>query len=757
MTKKLLALSFVVLLATGVLAQPGVNVWIGGDFDGGPWNNVISTGIDKFVNVDVFIQMNNPGDLMGNIALPLGIDRSVLDTFHVASCGYVFPFSAWDVHQFVNLLDEFHPTFPTPPGFMTLTGNFIADTGGDPNPFFDSTVPSFGFWFNVHTVNDPALLETTVCDAMMFGWDPTQIANAGDENGNFYEVDWQFGCFYFSPNQPPEIGEFELPYECGYADFTVPFDVYDPDGDPLTVTSDYGTVTLVGQTPDELPDLGITFHYELDIDMEAFCGLCFSGPITITANDGNNDPVEFATDPITIVGEMTLSMDPALYIWPGMEEWMPIYLNTCADCFCLGGFTITICYGQAMGTAEVTDYMFGDALLGGEYSNIFFGDDFVRFVFINDLNNQQPAQDICAIDPEEPILWLKFQLAVQDYPADFCIPICFCDSDNPQEAFALNAISDKGGYATWFSHGCDDPPDSVAFGTLLLNLECGNIKVMDEHNVVYGDLNLNGYPNEVGDVVVYANYLTNPDPEWSLRQKFASDANRDGYQITIADLIFMINIINNVSGGGKVTPIDAVATVTMPANVQGDMNVMVNSDMSVGGALVTINHAGVELGVPTAQGRDLTYHDNGEVLTVAVYDMEANSYAPGANVLFTVPVLSQGELSFGDVQVADGRGALLDARTDISAPIPTEFTVSQNFPNPFNVKTSINFGLPTDASVVVSIYNVAGQLVQVMDLGHLAAGNHSANWDASAVASGVYFYKVAAGDFSQTQKMTLLK
>ena len=118
MTKKLLALSFVLLLAAGAFAQD-VNVWVGGDFDDGPWNNVISTGIDKFVNIDTYIQMNNCGDLMGNIALPLSIDRTVLDTFIVASCGYTYPFSAWDIHQFVNLFDEFHPTYPTPPGFMS--------------------------------------------------------------------------------------------------------------------------------------------------------------------------------------------------------------------------------------------------------------------------------------------------------------------------------------------------------------------------------------------------------------------------------------------------------------------------------------------------------------------------------------------------------------------------------------------------------------------------------------------------------------
>jgi hypothetical protein len=154
---------------------------------------------------------------------------------------------------------------------------------------------------------------------------------------------------------------------------------------------------------------------------------------------------------------------------------------------------------------------------------------------------------------------------------------------------------------------------------------------------------------------------------------------------------------------------------------------------------------------------DLSYSDNGDVMTVLVYDMDAASFAPGSNVLFTVPVLSEGEITFGDVSVSDNRGALLDARAELSAPIPTEFTVSQNFPNPFNATTRINFAVPKAADVNIAIYNVAGQLVERMDLGKMAPGYQSIIWDASSVASGVYFYKVTAGDKSMTKKMTLLK
>jgi spore coat protein A len=88
--------------------------------------------------------------------------------------------------------------------------------------------------------------------------------------------------------------------------------------------------------------------------------------------------------------------------------------------------------------------------------------------------------------------------------------------------------------------------------------------------------------------------------------------------------------------------------------------------------------------------------------------------------------------------------------------LPTGFVVSQNYPNPFNAKTQIGFSLAQPGDVEVKIYGVTGQIVENIS-GHFEAGDHSINWDASDVASGVYFYKVSSGDQSEIRKMTLLK
>jgi len=93
--------------------------------------------------------------------------------------------------------------------------------------------------------------------------------------------------------------------------------------------------------------------------------------------------------------------------------------------------------------------------------------------------------------------------------------------------------------------------------------------------------------------------------------------------------------------------------------------------------------------------------------------------------------------------------------------LPTEYALSQNFPNPFNPSTSFAISLPEASDYSVRIFNITGQMVKSFS-GHLEAGVHNIMWDGrneqgSSVASGVYFYKAEAGSFSDTRKMMMLK
>ncbi len=94
--------------------------------------------------------------------------------------------------------------------------------------------------------------------------------------------------------------------------------------------------------------------------------------------------------------------------------------------------------------------------------------------------------------------------------------------------------------------------------------------------------------------------------------------------------------------------------------------------------------------------------------------------------------------------------------------LPTEFTIKQNYPNPFNPSTTIKFGLPEQASVTISIYNLLGQEIMRLVDDNFSAGWHSINFDASELTSGIYLYAIkATGEngkkFVETRKMVLLK
>ena len=133
--------------------------------------------------------------------------------------------------------------------------------------------------------------------------------------------------------------------------------------------------------------------------------------------------------------------------------------------------------------------------------------------------------------------------------------------------------------------------------------------------------------------------------------------------------------------------------------------------------------------------------------------------SPGHELTYIYNVMEEGKVKSVETINPEFQGTV--AFTNGGANLPTEFALSQNFPNPFNPSTSFALSLPEASDYSIRVFNITGQLVKSYG-GHLEAGVHTIVWDGrndqgSSVASGVYFYKAEAKGFTETRKMMMLK
>jgi hypothetical protein len=140
-------------------------------------------------------------------------------------------------------------------------------------------------------------------------------------------------------------------------------------------------------------------------------------------------------------------------------------------------------------------------------------------------------------------------------------------------------------------------------------------------------------------------------------------------------------------------------------------------------------------------------------LASRVIAIRFNECPAPAELSFTQNIYSDGYLFWSDTFIVD----IVTAIAELKTIVPAQFTLSQNFPNPFNPTTIINFELPITNHVDLSIYNLVGQKVATLVNEQKKAGSHQVEWDADGFASGVYYYKISAGEHQAVRKMILLR
>jgi hypothetical protein len=148
-------------------------------------------------------------------------------------------------------------------------------------------------------------------------------------------------------------------------------------------------------------------------------------------------------------------------------------------------------------------------------------------------------------------------------------------------------------------------------------------------------------------------------------------------------------------------------------------------------------------------------YDSGNWVTIG------RSFIP-ANVPVELKVIDSGENTPNVVLRADAvMFSIVKEVTNVNKfddqSIPKKFVLAQNYPNPFNPSTTISYSLPKDGYVTLKVYDILGRVVETLVNNFQKTGNYRINFNASELATGIYFYRLQSGSFISTKKMLLLK
>jgi hypothetical protein len=282
----------------------------------------------------------------------------------------------------------------------------------------------------------------------------------------------------------------------------------------------------------------------------------------------------------------------------------------------------------------------------------------------------------------------------------------------------------------------------------------GEVQISLFEDKLIGDINLNGLAFEVGDVVYFANYFSNPSAyPLNFEQRANSDVNGDGTPATIADLVYMIQVITN-GGSPRLAPVRA-SNVWWRLDAGGALNL--HGTGALGGLVIVLEAPENQIPQvgPAAAHMTVEHGEEGRLHRFVMYSTQLGTIEPGSGAVLE-HVAGARVVS---IDAADAAGHTVLVQTDDTR--PQRVSLLGNYPNPFNPETSIKFALDKSGDVLMEIYNVLGLKVRTLS-GSFPAGVHELVWDGRdadgrPAGSGVYFYKLVSDESHQVRRMLLLK
>jgi hypothetical protein len=254
-----------------------------------------------------------------------------------------------------------------------------------------------------------------------------------------------------------------------------------------------------------------------------------------------------------------------------------------------------------------------------------------------------------------------------------------------------------------------------------------------------GDLNLNGVSNEIADAVVFTNYFLQGLVAFVVNidgQTAASDTNADGIPLSVADLVYIIRVINgDAIAYNRLNPYQSEAGF-------GISGTSITTNTELGAAFIVFEgNVPVSLAA-NSQDMDLKVNFDGQNTRALVYSFDKDK-------TFTGEFLHSGGTVIS-IESSDYDGNILK-----TGKLPSSFAL-ECYPNPFNPSTNISLSLPIASDWNVEIYNISGRKVAAFS-GYSEAGPVNIVWNADNSSSGVYFVKARAANHSASRKLILLK
>ena len=300
-----------------------------------------------------------------------------------------------------------------------------------------------------------------------------------------------------------------------------------------------------------------------------------------------------------------------------------------------------------------------------------------------------------------------------------------CDAVFNQYNSQLNRVETLGNKEAYLLLWEDDRSSGKEFVT---NIFSQKINLLD--CVSLGDLNGDGGFN-VLDIVTLANCILASNCA-DLENGCAGDLNGDGGW-NVLDIVTLANCVLASDCGGRVDDASEAALI------KKDNIVSIEANGFIGGVQMTLSHGSDFTLKMTDRALFADYLTTGNTTRLLVI-------TPETKKLFSF----KGDFEITELIVAN-------SQYEISTSMPTIFSLSSAYPNPFNPVTTLTLTIPEAGDINVQVYNLHGQIVSTLLSGHKPANTYSLVWDASNVPSGMYFVKAEVGGFTETQKMMLIK